>query len=450
MELHERMNGKKTSQLVRNYGFFLMISMFASALYNFVDSIFVSYISEEALSAVSLVSPIQMIMSALGCGVAIGLNAIISKALGERKHDYVKKVLNSSLLLAFMCYVIVLLAGIFLSDIFIRWQADGHMQIYQYGSVYLKICMIFSFGMYGQWVFDRCLIVTGKNHLFLLTLGFASLMNIILDPIFIFGYFGLPPMHTQGAAIATVIGQISGACLGFYVNKKYNKDIPIELKIKPSYQACFQILKVGIPTAFMQSIVGLSGMIMNSILLSFSSGAVALLGIINKVQSIVNIPCHGFGSGLVAIVAFYYGTKDFQKMKQAIYWGLFYSFILTGMCTLLIIIFPQNILNLFDISAYLQNSAIVALRIMALTFLVSVLNFILSYVFQALSQSYYSLLTTVLRQACLPLVFSMIAVYFDKLELIWVSYLLAEVIVIPVGCYFIHKVSRYLKSYLLV
>ena len=200
------MGTAKISGLVLKTGLPLMISLLINSLYNFVDSVFVARISEEALTALSLAAPVQIIMSAMGLGIAVGLNAVISRALGEKNRDRVKKTASAALVLAFLAWVLVVMLELTVMKPYFRWQSGGAETIMGYGIPYLRICMLGSLGMMGQWVFDRFVMASGKSSLFLFTLSAASITNLVLDPILIFGYFGFPAMGTAGAALATVIG----------------------------------------------------------------------------------------------------------------------------------------------------------------------------------------------------------------------------------------------------
>ena len=222
-------------KLVLVNGIPLMLSLLISNLYNFVDSIFVSRISETALTALSLANPIQVLMSALGVANAVGVNAVISKALGKKDEDEIKNAASASIWLAFVFWIILALLEFVLIKPYFEFQTGGNQEIMNYGIQYLSIVMLGSLGVMGQWVFDRFTISSGKSSLFLITLSSGAITNIILDPIFIFGYFGVPAMGIKGAAIATVIGQFVGASMGIIINKKFNKEIPIHFVLKPNF-----------------------------------------------------------------------------------------------------------------------------------------------------------------------------------------------------------------------
>lgn len=233
------------ARLVLTTGIPLMLSLLINSLYNFVDSVFVSRVSEEALTALSLAAPIQTLVSALELGNAVGLNAVISKALGERRPEKVRKAADAAIFIALCSWGLIVVMCLVLVGPYFQWQSGGNEAIAKYGRDYLTICMLFSFGQMGQWVFDRFVIASGRSSLFLFTLSAASITNLILDPIFIFGYFGLPRMETMGAAIATVIGQCMGMLAGIFINRRWNPEIPFGFTLRPDFGSVKAILKVG-------------------------------------------------------------------------------------------------------------------------------------------------------------------------------------------------------------
>ena len=272
------------SRLIIATGIPLMLSLLINSLYNFVDSVFVSRVAEDALTALSLSSPVQIFVSALGFGNAVGLNAVISKALGEGKPDRVKKAANAAIFIGLCSWALIAVMCVLFVRPYFAWQSGGNETIAAYGREYLTVCMLFSFGQMGQWVFDRFVIASGKSNLFLFTLSAASLTNLMLDPIFIFGLFGFPRLETLGAAIATVIGQIVGMIAGILINRRWNKEIPFSFSLRPDKECIVAILKVGIPSTMVQVLTSaVSIMMMNSILLAFSTTAVAVYGICVKI-----------------------------------------------------------------------------------------------------------------------------------------------------------------------
>lgn len=420
----------------------MTLSLLINSLYGVVDSIFVSRISEDALTALSLSSPVQILVAALGCGVAVGLNSVISKALGEKNEEAVKRTATAAMWLAMAAYILIVIMCVFFIRPYFRWQSGGNTVIAEHGIRYLGICMLLSFGQMTQWVFDRLLIATGKSSLFLISLTVASVTNLILDPIFIFGYLGLPAMGTAGAGLATVIGQIAGAIAGILINRKYNREIPLRFSMKPDWIYCKNILKVGIPTAVMQGLVSVMGMFINTVLLAFSSTAVAVFGICTKVQNLVLIGVNGINTGLIPIVAYNYGAGKKERMNQSVKWALIDSFIVMVVFTAILEFFPQTVLYLFDASENMSAVGIPALRLMAISFLLSTVSTIMSGYFQALGDATYSLFLTLSRQVVLLIIFVEIFSAVGNLELVWSSYIFAELMTIPLAVFLYRNTKK--------
>ena len=420
----------------------MMLSLLINALYGVVDSIFVSRVSEDALTALSLSSPVQVFVAALGCGIAVGLNSVISRALGEKNKEAVQKTASAAMWLAMAAYLLIVLMCIFFIRPYFSWQSGGNTDIAAYGTRYLGICMLLSFGQMTQWVFDRLLIATGKSSLFLISLTVASITNLILDPIFIFGYFGCPAMGTTGAGLATAIGQIVGAVAGILINIKYNKEIPIRFSLKPDWKYCKSILKVGIPTAIMQGLVSVMGMFINTVLIVFSSTAVAVFGICTKIQSLVLIGVNGINIGLIPIVAYNFGAGKRKRMYQSVKWALIDAFIVMAVFTGILEAFPKAVLYLFDASENMLAIGTVALRLLALSFLLSTVSTIMSGYFQAVGDATYSLLLTLSRQVLLLIIFIKIFSAAGNLELIWSSYIFAELLTIPLAVLLFKKTKK--------
>ena len=375
----------------------LIISLLVNNLYNLVDSIFVSRVSEDALTGISIAAPLQMLMIALGCGLAVGLNAMVSKAMGEKQPEEVKKTTSAAIVMAFGAYLINVIICLLLVKPYFAWQAGGNEVIARYGISYIRICMLFSFGQMLQWVFDRLLIATGKSNLFLATLGTASLVNVILDPILIFGYFGFPAMGTAGAAAATVTGQLAGGLLGIYLNIKRNKEIPVHFTLHIQKKYVANILKVGIPTAIVQGIMSVMGIFINTILYQFSSTAVAIYGILMKVQNLAQIGVQGMNNGLLPIIAYNYGAGKEKRIHETIRCAFLYAVIIMIVVLISLELIPDKILMLFDASEQMIRLGIPAVRIMSVSFFVSSVGIIFAAIFQGFGNGNYSMYLAFMR-----------------------------------------------------
>lgn len=424
--VENKMGTEKMSKLILSTGVPLMLSLLINSLYNFVDSIFVSRVAEDALTALSISAPVQMFVSALGLGNAIGLNAAISKALGEKNGGKVTKVANAAIFIAVCQWILiclVCLAGV-------RWyfnvQCGGNESIAKYGRDYLSICMIFSLGQMGQWVFDRFVIASGKSHLFVFTLSAASITNIILDPIFIFDF----NLGTKGAAIATVIGQFVGMVAGILINRKWNKEIPFKFTLHPDFECIKNIIKVGFPSTLVQVLTGFVNVAMNTILLAFSSTAVAVFGVCCRMQGICTVAVHGINNGIIPIVAYNYGARLKSRISEAIKYAIVDSVILYVPLLLILELFPHKVMQLFNASENMMLIGKTAVRIFALVWLVSIPNLVVSSALQGLSRAKSSMVITLLRQAILPLMLAWGLSKLEQINLIWCGFLLAEVIMI--------------------
>ena len=428
-----KMGTVKVPKLIIQTGIPLMLSLLINSLYNFVDSVFVSYVSEDALTALSLVSPIQVLISAAGLGIAVGLNAVISRALGEKNEDHVKKAAQAALFLALIAGISISVIGVLISKPYFAWQSGGNKSISKYGMAYLDIVVLFAAPNMGQWVFDRFVISSGKSNLFLFTLSAASITNLILDPIFIFGYFGLPAMGTAGAALATGIGQCMGCLAGLLINLKFNKEIPISFSFKPDKNSITSILKVGLPSALVQSITSVLGIVMNSVLIGFSSTAVAVYGACTKIQNLSTVGVHGIDNGVIPIVAYNYGARKYPRIHESVRWAMTYSLIIFAVFLVFLEGFPSAVMKLFDASDEMMAIGIPALKILSVAWLISIPCLVLGSSLQGLSRGTDSMILTLTRQAVLPLILVVILSNFANLNLIWISFCIAETVTIPLG-----------------
>ena len=319
------------------------------------------------------------------------------------------------------------------------WQAGGNEVIARYGRQYLTICMIFSFGQMGQWVFDRFVMASGKSSLFIFTLSAASITNLILDPIFIFGMFGIPRLETTGAAIATVIGQCMGLLAGVIINKRWNKEIPFSFTLRPDMKSVKNILRVGIPSTVVQVLTPFVNIGMNSILISFSSTAVAVFGICARMQGVVTVGVHGINNGLIPIVAYNYGAGNKSRISASVKWGVIYGIALFSAFFMLLEFLPVQMLGLFDASKHMMEIGIPAIRILAVAYLISIPSLVFAAALQGLSQGTRSMYITMLRQAIFPLAFAFLLSRTGQLQVVWTAFILAELLGIPVAWFLWRK-----------
>jgi len=428
--------------LVLRTGIPLMLSLLINSLYNFVDSVFVARVSEDALTALSLAAPVQMLVSSLGLGNAVGLNAVISRALGENRPDKVRKAADAAIAIAFYAWLIIIVICLLFSKSYFQWQAGGNEKIALYGQQYLMVCMLFSLGQMGQWVFDRFVIASGKSSLFLFTLSAASLTNLILDPIFIFGMFGVPRLETLGAAIATVIGQFVGVIAGIMINRKWNKEIPFGFTLRPEKKSVISILRVGVPSTFVQILTSTVSVAMNSILLSFSTTAVAVYGVCNRIFGLVTVGVHGIDNGLIPIVAYNYGAKKPDRVSGALRYAMIYSVLFFAVFFAVLQIAPGMVMRLFDASDYMMEIGNTALRMLSVAWFLSIPSLVFAAGLQGLSLGTQSMLLTMTRQAVLPVIFAFILREFGNVSYIWAGFVLTELVGIPFAVWLWRKHFR--------
>lgn len=427
------MGTEKMSRLILTAGIPLMLSLLINSLYNFVDSVFVSRISEDALTALSLAAPVQTLVSALGLGNAVGLNAVISRALGANLPDKVRKAADGAIFIALCSWILISALCLLFVGPYFSWQSGGSQVIAAYGRDYLSICMLFSFGQMGQWVFDRFVIASGRSHLFLFTLSAASLTNLLLDPIFIFGLFGLPRLETRGAAIATVIGQIVGMAAGIAINRKWNREIPFSFHLRQDRKTILEILKVGVPSTLVQILTSFVSAAMNTILLSFSTTAVAVYGICARVQGLATVGVHGIDNGLIPIVAYNYGAEKKERIGEAVRWAILYSALFYLVFFAALTFAPGPVLEIFQASDHMLAIGKPALRIFAAAYFVSIPNLVCSAALQGLSRGTASMCLTMTRQALLPVLLAFVLQFFGNLNLIWSAFVLSELAGIPLA-----------------
>ena len=420
----------------------MMISMVVQALYNIVDSVFVSRVSEDALTAVSMAFPLQALCIALGAGMGVGVNALLSKSLGAKDNDMVNKSALNGLFMTFVSYLVLLVIGIFAVKPFYMIQTDS-ADIIQYGTDYLSVICCFSFGMFFQFTFERLLQSTGRTFQTMITQTVGAVTNIILDPIFIFGYFGVPAFGVKGAAIATVIGQIIAAVLALIMNIKVNTDIDFSLKgFKPDRKIIGMIYKVGLPSIIMQSIGSVMVFCLNKILIVFSSTAVAVFGVYFKLLSFVFMPVFGLNNGLIPIMAYNYGAKKKDRMIKTIKCGLLIAFSIMSVGMVVFELFPDAILALFEASDNMLAMGKVALRTIAIHFPVAAICIVLGSAFQALGNAVYSMFVSIARQLVVLIPVAYALSKLGNVNYVWWCFPIAEIMSLTITVIFFIKLKR--------
>lgn len=406
----------------------MIASMLVQALYNVVDSVFVAQISENALTAVSLAFPIQSLMIAVSSGTCVGINALLSRSLGEKRQKEANLSAVNGVFLAFVSYLVFALMGIFGSHLFFASQTENR-EIVEFGTQYLTICLIFSFGIFMEMTFERIMQSTGRTIYSMVTQGTGAIINIILDPIMIFGLFGFPRLGIRGAAIATVTGQIIAMILAVWFNHKKNRDVQLSFKgFKPDGRIIAKIYEVGVPSIVMQSIVSIMTFGMNKILIMFSETAVSVLGIYFKLQSFIFMPIFGLNNGVIPIVAYNYGAGHKKRIMDTIKLSTFIAVGIMLIGLIIFQVFPEGLLKLFNASDHMLEVGVPALRIISTSFLFAGYCIILGSVFQALGNGVYSLIVSVARQLLCILPLAYVFARVAGLHAVWYSFPLAELI----------------------
>ena len=423
----------------------MIISMLVQAMYNIVDSVFVAQISENALTAVSLAFPLQNLMIAFAGGTAVGVNALLSRSLGEKNQDHVNQTAVNSVFIFLVTAVIFMIAGLTLSNLFFNVQTTN-TEIVNAGTQYSMIVVGCSIGLFCQFLFERLLQATGRTLFTMVTQGLGAIINIILDPIFIFGLCGFPKMGVAGAALATITGQIIACLLALFFNLKFNHDIHFKFKrFRPNAHIVKQIYSVGIPSIIMQSIGSVMTFGMNTILITFSTTATAVFGVYFKLQSFVFMPVFGLNNGMIPIIAYNLGAKQKERMFDTIKLAMIYA---TGMMIIGVFFFetiPQTLLGFFNASEAMIKIGTPALRIIAIHFIFAGFSIVCSATFQAVGKGTYSLLTSLIRQLLVLLPCAYVLSLTGNLDLIWLCFPIAEIFSAVTSFILMKRTRRHLE-----
>ncbi len=440
---HEnKMGVMPVGKLLINISLPIIISMWVQALYNVVDSYFVSQISETALTSVSLAFPIQNVIISVAVGTGAGMNAFLSKSLGEKNMPLVNKIANNGMILFILSYAVTAILGALFSELYFSIQTDI-TSVVESGTIYTRICTIFSIGVYIQIAFERYLQATGKTVYSMITQAMGALINIIFDPILIFGLYGAPAMGVAGAATATVIGQTVSCFVGVLLNHFCNKDIKLSPKLlKPDFAIIKKIYSVAFPSIMVRSLTSVMSFGMNAILLGFSSTAAAVLGIYMKLESFVLMPVYGLNNGMVPIIAYNFGARKKDRIIKIIRLSLTSAFCIMLVGFAILQMFSQDILLIFNASENMLSIGRTAIKIVSLQFLLASFPLVMSAVFQAFGKGFYSLSVSVTRQLVVLLPVAYIISKFGDLNLVWLAFPIAEVFSLATALLFLTKVYK--------
>lgn len=426
----------------------MMISMLFQALYNIVDSVFVAKISQDALNAVSLAFPLQSLMIAVGAGTGVGMNALLSRSLGEKKQDVADRTANTGIALFLLSGIVFAIIGLLVSRPFFQVITENQT-IIDYGATYTTICLGLSIGIFSQFCFERLLQSTGRTTISMCTQLLGAIINMILDPILIFGLFGLPRMEVAGAAVATVGGQIIAAMVAVIANLKLNPDIHIRLNdiLHPKAEIAKEIYRVGIPSIIMQSIGSVMTFGLNRILISFTEAATAVFGAYFKLQSFIFMPIFGLNNGMVPIVAYNYGAARMDRVKKTIKLTIIAAMSIMFLGFLAFQFLPVQLLGLFTPSEEMLAVGPVALRTISYSFLLAGFCIIAGSVCQAIGNPMYSLIVSVCRQLVVLLPAAWLLAQTGNLDLVWLSFPIAELMSLALSTVFLRRTLRAADQY---
>lgn len=443
-----KMGVMPVNQLLISMSLPMVLSMLVQALYNVVDSIFVARINENALTAVSLAFPIQSLMIAVAAGTCVGINAVLSRSLGEKDYEKVNKSACNGIILMALSYLLFLLVGIFAVESFYKSQTQD-AEIVQFGIDYLTVVCCCSFGIFMQFTFEKLLQATGKTFYTMITQGAGAIINIVLDPILIFGLAGMPKMGVKGAAVATVIGQVIAAILAFYFNYKKNEEVKIKKEgLKMDGEIVRQIYVIGIPSMIMQAIGSLMTYGMNRILITFSSTATAVFGVYYKLQSFVFMPIFGMNNGLVPILAYNYGAGKKDRFMKTVKLGIMYAVIVMLIGLVILNVIPATLLGLFEASDTMIEIGVPALRTISISFLFAGFCIICGTVFQALGCAVYSMIVSIARQLVVLLPAAYLLSLSGNVNNVWWAFPIAELMSLFMTILFMVRIHKNIISHI--
>ena len=408
----------------------MMISMLVQALYNIVDSVFVSRLSENAFNAVGLAFPLQSLMIAVGAGTAVGINALLSRSLGEKKQEMADRAAGAGIFLLPICsYLVFAFIGLFLSRPFFVAQAKAVPEIVEYGVQYTRICLGLSVGIFSQFCFERLLQSTGRTVHTMITQSIGAIINIILDPILIHGWFGLPAMGIAGAAIATVIGQWVSGIMVIIFNLKFNPEVQLHKKYLPlEGKTVGAILTVGIPSIVMNGIGSVMNFGINQILQGFAETATGVFGVYFKLQSFFFMPLFGLNNATISIIAYNYGARKPQRITKTLKISCTAALCIMTAGLLVFQFFPDLLLGLFNPSQAFLEIGRVALRTISWSFPIAAICIALGASFQALGNGIYSTIVSLCRQLVVLLPVAYLLSLTGEVQRVWLAFPIAEIV----------------------
>ena len=423
-----KMGTMPINKLIINMSLPLITSMFVQAFYNIVDSLFVARINEDALTAVSMSFPAQNLMISAGVGVGVGITALIARYLGAHDEKGITRVVHNGIFLGILNSILFALFGIFLAKFYFEFQkASGIIETY--GIQYLSICSIFAFSIIMEITFERMLIASGKTIYTMITQSTGAIINIIFDPIFIFGLFGFPKMGIVGAAVATIFGQTVAMFMALSLTVVKNHEVRISIKkFAVDFKTIVNIYEIGFPSIVMQSAASFMIFQLNNLLASFSTTATAVLGVYFKLQSFVILPVFGLNNSVISIVSYNYGAGKIKRLLKTVKVANIYAFSIMLAGFVLCQILPVQILKIFDASDNMLAIGVPALRIISFSFLIAPFSIVSSGTFQALGKGTFSLIISLIRQLIVILPLSYLLSRVMGMKGVWVAFPIAEIV----------------------
>ena len=429
MEKENKMGVMPIGRLVVSMSVPMMLSMLVQALYNIVDSMWVSRVCEDALTAVSLAFPVQNLMIGVATGTGVGVNALLSRSLGAKDYNKANTVASNGVFLAILSSIVFFFLGVFATPLFFKTQVASDSAIYTYGVDYLTVCCALSFGVFGQIMVERLMQSTGRTVLSMITQLIGAVINMIFDPLFILGIGPFPRLEAKGAAIATVMGQIVAFIVALILNHHFNKEVSVRLKgFRPNGKIIGEIYKIGVPSIIMVAIGSVMTYALNKILLTFTKTAAAVFGVYFKLQSFVFMPVFGMNNGIIPIIAFNYGAGNRKRMTKTVRFSMILACSIMAVGTALMWVFPETMLKIFDASENMLSIGVPALRTISLSFVVAGFCIAMGSVFQAIGKSYFSMIVSFTRQLVVLIPVAYLLSKTGVLENVWWAFPIAEVV----------------------
>jgi len=423
----------------------MVASMLFQAFYNIVDSIVVSKVSQDALNAVSLAFPMQMLLIAFATGTGVGMCALISRYLGERDRESADRAANTGIFVYFITAIVFMIIGWTCAGPYYRIQT-GNAEIIRHGTDYINVCVGISLALFGQMCFERLLQSTGRTDLAMIPQLVGALINIVLDPIMTLGLLGFPRLEVKGAAIATVIGQTVAATLGIILNIRHNKEIRLSIReIRPHQHMVGQIYSIGVPSIVMQAIGSVMNFGMNQILISFTEAATAVFGVYYKLQSFIFLPVFGINNAYIPIVSFNFGARQSDRVKQAMKYTIIAAMSIMTLGCLAFELIPEVLLSIFSPSQEMMEVGVRAFRVIGIHFPLAGFCIIAGSTCQALGKPKYSLITSICRQLVVLLPSAYLLSLTGNLNMVWLAFPIAEVFSLALSGFFLKRTIKVLE-----